>query len=125
MWNLLDADPSNNPKSLQSGRGWGIKLVFSPNSQWLAAGGIGGGPDPVLLWNVAALDRPFRLNGVPWTGVLAFSPDGRSLVTPGGRFDARGEYGTRLVWDLTKSDPSSDPSTLPGSQLSLGFGVQP
>jgi WD40 repeat protein len=114
MWNLLDADPSNNPKPLQSGRGWGIQLVFSPNSQWLAAGGTGGGPDPVMLWNLAALDSPFRLKGVPWTGVLAFSPDGRSLVTPSERSDARGQYGTRLVWDLTKPDPTSDPTTLPG-----------
>ena len=114
MWNLLDADPSNNPKPLRSGRGWGIQLVFSPNSQWLAAGGTGGGPDPVVLWNVAALDSPFRLKGVPWTGVLAFSPDGRSLVTPSELSDARGQYGTRLVWDLTKPDPTSDPARLPG-----------
>ena len=125
MWNLLDTDPSNNPKPLQSGRGWGIKLVFSPNSQWLAAGGLGGGPDPVLLWNVAALDSPFRLKGVPWTGVLAFNPDGQSLVTPGGRFDVRGEYGTRLVWDLTKSDPSSDPLTLPGHNYLSDLAFSP
>jgi WD40 repeat protein len=114
MWNLLDADPANNPKPLRSGRGWGIQLVFSPNSQWLAAGGTGGGPDPVVLWNLAALDSPFRLKGVPWTGVLAFSPDGRSLVTPSELSDARGQYGTRLIWDLTKPDPSSDPMRLPG-----------
>jgi WD40 repeat protein len=114
MWNLLNEDPASNPKLLRSGRGWDIKLVFSPDSQWLAAGGSGGGRDPLMLWKVAAPDRAFVLNGVSWTGVLAFSPDGRWLVTPGDRFDSRGQYGTRLVWDLTKSDPSADPVTLPG-----------
>jgi WD40 repeat protein len=125
IWNLLDADPSNNPKTLQSGRGWDIKLAFSPNSQWLAAGGSGGGDDPVLLWNVAALDSPFSLKGVPWTGILAFSPDGRWLVTPGERFDARGHYGARLAWDLTKPDPSSDPVTLPGHNYLSDLAFSP
>jgi WD40 repeat protein len=78
-----------------------------------------------MLWNVAALDSPFSLKGVPWTGVLAFSPDGRSLVTPGGRFDSRGEYGTRLVLDLTKSDPSSEPVTLPGHNYVSDLAFSP
>ena len=125
MWNLLDTDPSSSPKSLQTVRGSGVKLAFSPNSQWLAAGGNGGGHDPLLLWNVAALDRPFRLNGVPWTGVLAFSPDGRWLATPGALNDSFGQYQTCIFWDLNKSKPSVEATMLAGSNAIRDLSFSP
>jgi WD40 repeat protein len=124
MWNLLDSDPSANPKALKTVRGWDIKLVFSPNSRWLASGGSGGDHDPLLLWNVAALEGAFHLKGVPWVGALAFSPDGHWLVTPG-QYNSRGEYGTRLLWDLNKSDPSEEPMILPGHNYLSDLAFSP
>ena len=125
MWNLLDADPSSSSKSLGNARGWGIKLAFSPDSQWLAAGGLGSIIDPLLLWNVAALDRPFHLKGVPYVGALAYSPDGRWLVTSGFRNNSFGQYQTRMFWDLSKADPSAEPMISAGSNAISDLAFSP
>ena len=126
MWNLLDADPSNNPKPLKSGRGWGIQLAFSPDSQWLAGWGHWGRSGSCGAMEPCGSRQPVPPQRCSMDGGIGLQP--RRAVAGDARasdLDARGQYGTRLVWDLTKPDPSSDPVRLPGHDYLSDLAFSP
>jgi WD40 repeat protein len=118
LWDLRGSSPSNGPIrwiSDLTGFDTGVyKVAFSPDSQWLVAGG--GESYFAVLQRVTAPAETFRLQVNQWVGAVAFSPDGRWLATPS-QYDAR-------LWDLNKPDPSSEPLILPGHKnyiASLAF----
>jgi RNA polymerase sigma factor (sigma-70 family) len=76
----------------------GVALSFSPDGRWLAWGGQARnhpGPQEVYLWDVWRGEkvRPFTGHDL-WVSGLAFTPDGRRLVSAGADT-------TLLVWDMT------------------------
>ena len=76
------------------------KVAFSPNGQWLAAGGEDGF---LRIWDVATRRELHRLHGHERdTQTLGFSADGRRLVSFGS--------GEGFVWDLRPQagKPSAD-----------------
>jgi WD40 repeat protein len=71
-----------------------LAVAFSPNGKWLAVGG------PVPLWDVATC-KPCALGPFQHTGIietLAFSPDGKIIVTGSHDMTAR-------LWDVAANKP--------------------
>jgi RNA polymerase sigma factor (sigma-70 family) len=77
-------------------------LAFSADGQWLA---VGGGDGFVRLWEVSTRRELHRLHGHEGgTAVLAFSADGRRLLTCGD--------GEALLWDLRPRQASGKTDAL-------------
>jgi WD40 repeat protein len=80
-------------------------LAFSPDSRWLAVGGM----NALAIWDVTNQKPAQRLDGsVPgFVRSLSFSPDGTELAAAG-QFGARGFRRTSDQWELAESYPADD-----------------
>jgi WD40 repeat protein len=103
LWDLLGANQSHGPIQRDINIGMDIrKVAFSPDSRWMVAGDTES--YKVVLMRVTAPDKRFVLRVWQWVSAVAFSPDSRWLATPS-QYDAR-------LWDLKRTDPSSEPLIL-------------
>jgi hypothetical protein len=95
-------------KTLKGHREKVERVAYSPDGTWLATGS----PSRVLVWDAAALELRQPLE-MPGSGVLAFTPDGQTLVTAAHEL----REGTRRSfarWDV-KTWTRPEPINLPGS----------
>nr|WP_197023645.1 TIR domain-containing protein [Rhodococcus sp. UNC363MFTsu5.1] len=98
-----DADTGRQLGEPLSTQGWTVSVEFSPDSHLFASAGT----DGVRLWN-ADTGEPI---GEPMTGHIgpassvAYSPDGRSLVSGGSDFTVR-------RWSVPPLDPTGWPDAL-------------
>ncbi len=96
VWNLTAIHSSTEPKVMKGPGGWFNALAFSPNSQWLAAGG--GSSGDLKLWDMMRPDyddRPIVLKGhQAAVNALTFSSDSRWVFTGSRDYTAR-------KWDLS------------------------
>ena len=95
-----------------------LTVAFSPDGKTLASGG-GFGEDPrdgegageVLLWDVATARMTSRFNRLQYrVESLAFTPDGKALISGGGAYEIGGEV---RFWD-----PALRPAIRPESTMS-------
>jgi hypothetical protein len=79
--------------------GGGITLAFSPDMQTLAVAGVESAP--IVLWDVASGRELQRLPAQEsYVTALAFTPDGRSLIS------ALAD-GTAVIWDVSRAADAS------------------
>jgi dipeptidyl aminopeptidase/acylaminoacyl peptidase len=94
---LWDPDGGKVVQTLTGGGGGWLRAVgWSPDGQWIAAGGEEG---DVRIWNVETgeVAATRRIGPQPvWS--VAWSPDGRLLAAGTGAFDSRSVPGTLTVW---------------------------
>ena len=108
LWNLATRRPLGQPLEQAE-----FDIAFSPDGKLLAAGGCvmawrGGGCTEGIIrfWDVATL----QLSGPPirahagTVSHVAFSPDGKTLVSATGRFER-----TMLLWDVATRQPIDPP----------------
>ena len=125
LWYMGTTGAATAPIHLEGHTGL-VKLAFSPDSRWLASAGsyddhTGVSDTIVRLWEVNADApnlAPVLLKGhTGQISSLAFSPDGRWLVT-GGSYNRETQtldYNTRL-WDMRSDPPGQSPIVLAGHQ---------
>ncbi|MBI1916041.1 MAG: hypothetical protein HYS12_15100 [Planctomycetes bacterium] len=104
VWDVEGKGPATPGAPLGEGVRWSI--AFSPDGKWIAAGSS----DQWIarVWDVATKEEVVRLSvkkteqhffghpgPVPFTPPLAFTPDGRHLITGG-------EDGAVRIWDLAR-----------------------
>jgi WD40 repeat protein len=93
-------------------------LAFSPDGDWLAAGGRGG-DSPVRVWNLHDRNKKFgcefnKLRANDWVSSVAFSPDGR-------RFGIALFNAVRM-WDLELQPPKElEPQSYSGQCMCMAF----
>jgi len=116
LWDLRAAAPTRGRVIATIGMRPRLRPAFSPDSRLLA---WPEGEGTVTLWNLdrgeeqARLELPLHL-----VGLLAFTPDGSSLVAHGQHRDDPKEKGPRspgrmLVWDIAKNRVTRDLKTSP------------
>jgi len=107
-----------------------VFVTFSPAGRIMASNGIDGS---VTLWDLANPLRPRSVSKLPtgddhFVDWLAFSPDGRMLVTSGGSqsIDSDADDRTMVLWDLTDpSHPSRLDQVLTGQPYSEAMEFSP
>jgi WD40 repeat protein len=93
-------------------------VAWSPSGKLLAAGD----DNQVILWNADTYDELHRLD-TPGQGMVAFTPDGRTLLTA--REDCRnGEPHAFTRWDVKTGTPQK-PCKLPTSGSYVFFHLSP
>jgi WD40 repeat protein len=106
LWNL--SDPGAPPRALGDDLKAGAGSVFSPDGKWLGAITHANRVNFIVLWKLS--------DPSPTPHVLPYP--GSVLATPvfGGRWLATVGWGdpTISLWDLTASDPTSNPRILRG-----------
>jgi WD40 repeat protein/Tfp pilus assembly protein PilF len=129
LWDLT-ADDLQVPATILKGHTGAINAVeFSPDGRWLASAGWYVGPtEPpdtiVLVWD---LSNPKRVKHPVELAVhrgpvqaMAFSLDGRWLATGAGHnYQTNTTDNTVRLWDLTVSEPWTDPILLTGGENAI------
>lgn len=107
LWNLTAAHPAASTLDLPADKGVITRVLFSPNSRWLAVGDVFG---KVCLWDLKGAKFPGKSFVLQSPGApiitIEISPDSHWLVTDSGRPD-RCQRDTARLWDLTATDPAA------------------
>src|SRR5262249_28080757 len=76
--------------------------ALSPNGQWIATAGAGGNGQPpeVWIWNVANPDKKIVLLTKGAAAFLAFSPDGKHLLTASAESGSEISKQRLRLWDV-------------------------
>src|SRR5262249_36495911 len=96
------------PKTLEVQLDRGMNVAYSADGALLAVGG----PSQTLVWDAATF-KLLRTLPTAGDGLLAFTPDGQTLVAAPHHFPAPGQKRTFTRWDV-KTGESSDPLPVPG-----------
>jgi WD40 repeat protein len=119
LWDLTAIDAEPKPRSID-GQG---PITFSPDNRWLVTAGK---ENNALLWDLTGPNpaaAPIVLSGhtMPVTE-LAVSSNGNWMATASNKYIVR--FGDRdptvRLWDLTRTDPASEPMVLRGHQGPIG-----
>jgi WD40 repeat protein len=80
-----------------------FSAAYSPNGRWLLTGHAGG---ELVRWDAPAGKRVGQLSGLSQTVTgIAFTPDGKTMVTVGGDGAQRNTPGEAIVWDAETWTP--------------------
>ncbi len=112
---ILDVQSGKTIKSL--GTGYMASALPSPNGRYLALGGVGeyGKNKKVEIWDATSAQMAFRID-TRQTDIykMAFSPDGRLLVTAGQGME---------LWDLWSGGPLAKLETSEDSPAGITFAA--
>jgi WD40 repeat protein len=84
---------------LDTNAGWSFSMEFSPDGKTLATSHTESGKEEVRLWDMAAFKQIGTLNTTQEVLSVAYSRDGKFLVTAAGAMYVRDAPGEVVLWD--------------------------